>query len=169
MASFAAGMSSHADIFLKVDGIEGESKDSKHSNELQILNFAFGATQPGSAGHGTGSGVGKVQMHDFTFSKFVDKSSPKLQLACWSGQHIPKVVLTCRKAGTDQQEYLKVTLQEAIISSYQASGSGGDAVPTENVSINFTKFEIEYKPQDEKGSLGGVIKSGWDLSKNVKI
>jgi len=68
MASTAAGMGSHADMFLKIDGIEGESTDSKHKNEIELQSFSWGATQPGSAGHGGGAGVGKVQVHDFSFS-----------------------------------------------------------------------------------------------------
>lgn len=169
MAGFATGMSTHADMFLKIDGIEGESRDDKHKNEIELLSFSFGASQPGSSGFGGGAGVGKVQVQDFHFSKYYDKSSPKLFEACATGKHDAKLVLTCRKAGGAQQEYLKVTLSEAIISSIQDSGTGGETLPTENVTVNFSKIEIEYKPQDEKGNLGGVVKAGWDLAKNVKV
>lgn len=168
MAGFATGMSSHADMFLKIDGIEGESLDKAHKNEIQLLSFSFGATQPGSAGIGGGSGVGKVQVHDLQFSKFYGKDSPKLFEACAIGKHTPKVVLTCRKAGGSQQEYLKVTLSNVLVSSIQTSSSGGESLPTESVTLSFSKIEIEYKPQDEKGNLGGVVKAGWDLDQNVK-
>jgi len=169
MAGFAVGMSSHADMFLKMDGVEGESRDNKHKNEIELLSFSFGATQPGSAGHGGGAGVAKVQVNDLQISKYFDKASPKLFEACATGKHTPKVVITCRKAGGSQQEYLTITLSEVIVSSIQDSGSGGETLPSESVTLNFTKIEIEYKPQDEKGNLGGVIKAGWDLSKNVKV
>jgi len=168
MAGFATGMSTHADMFLKVDGVEGESPDHNHKGEIELLSFSYGATQPGSAGHGGGSGIGKVQVHDFHFSKYMDKASPKLFEFCATGKHTPKVVLTCRKAGGDQQEYLIVTLSEVIVSSIQNSGSGGDSLPTESVTLNFSKIEISYKAQDEKGNLTGVVKAGWDLSKNQK-
>lgn len=169
MAGYATGMKTHADMFLKMDGVEGESLDDKHKNEIELLSFSFGATQPGSAGHGGGSGVGKVQVHDFQFSKYYDKASPKLFESCATGKHTAKVVLTCRKAGGSQQEYLKVTLSEVIVSSIQDSGSGADSLPTESVTLNFSKIEVEYKPQDEKGNLGGVVKAGWDLSANKKV
>jgi type VI secretion system secreted protein Hcp len=169
MAGFATGMASHADMFLKIDGVEGESLDDSHKKEIELLSFSFGASQPGSAGHGGGSGVGKVQVHDFSFSKYFDKASPKLFEACATGKHTPKVTLTCRKAGGSQQEYLKVVLTEVLVSSIQNSGSGGDSLPTESVTLNFSKIEIEYKPQDEKGGLGGVVKAGWDLSANKKV
>ena len=169
MASYAAGISSHADMFLKIDGIDGESTDSSHKSEIELLSFAYGANQPGSAGHGGGSGVGKVQVQDFVFSKYFDKASPKLFEACATGKHTPKVVLTCRKAGGSQQEYLKITFSEVLVSSIQNSGSGGSTLPTESVTLNFSKIEIEYKPQDDKGGLGGVVKTGWDLTKNQKV
>lgn len=169
MAGFATGMSSHADMFLKVDGIDGESPDQNHKNEIQILSFNFGATQPGSAGFGGGSGVGKVQIHDFQFSKYMDKASAKLFEACAVGKHTPTVTLTCRKAGGSQQEYLKVKLSDVIVSSISHAGSGGDSLPIENITLNFSKIEIEYKPQDEKGGLGGVVKAGWDSMKNMKV
>jgi type VI secretion system secreted protein Hcp len=169
MAGFATGMGSHADMFLKMDGVEGESTDNSHKSEIELMSFSFGATQPGSAGHGGGAGIAKVQVQDFHFTKYFDKASPKLFEACATGKHTPKVVLTCRKAGGSQQEYLKVTLSEAIVSSIQNSGAGGDSLPTESVTLNFSKIEIEYKPQDEKGGLGGVVKAGWDLSKNQKV
>jgi type VI secretion system secreted protein Hcp len=169
MASFATGMSSHADMFLKIDGVDGESSDSSHKNEIELLGFSFGASQPGSAGRGGGAGVAKVQVHDFQFSKSFDKASPKLFEACATGKHFPKVTLTCRKAGGSQQEYLKVILSEVLVSSTQDSGSGGESLPTESVTLNFSKIEIEYKPQDDKGALGGVVKAGWDLAKNQKV
>lgn len=169
MASYAAGMGSHADMFLKLEGIEAESTDNKHKGEIEILNFSWGATQPGSSGHGGGAGVGKVQIHDFSFSKLMDKASPKLFEYCATGKHLPSIILTCRKAGGEQQEYLKVTMKEVIVSSFTNSGSGGASLPVENVTLNFSTIEMEYKPQDEKGNLGGVVKAGWNANKNVKI
>jgi len=169
MASYAPGMGSHADMFLKLDGVEGESNDKSHKGEIEILSFSFGAVQPGSAGRGGGAGVGKVQIQDFNFAKYFDKASPKLFEACATGKHLPKVTLTCRKAGGSQQEYLKITMSEALVASIQNSGSGGETLPTESVSLNFTKIEIEYKPQDEKGGLGGVVKAGWDSAQNQKV
>jgi len=163
------GMATHADMFLKLDGIQGESTDDKHKNEIDLLTFSFGATQPGSAGHGGGSGVGKVQVHDMTMTKYMDKSSPKLFEACAKGTHTAQAVLTCRKAGGTQQEYLKITLKEVIVSSIKNNASGGDSLPTETLTLNFSYIKMEYKPQDEKGNLGGVVSGGWDLLKNKEV
>lgn len=152
------------DYFLKIDGIQGESLDDKHKNEIQLESWSFGAANTGSFAHGTGGGAGKVQMQDFHFVKRVDKAGPKLFQACASGEHIKTAVLTCRKAGKDQQEYLKITLGQILVSSYQTSGSGGsDIVPTEQIAINFATIKVEYKEQKADGTLGGSTVAEWNL------
>jgi type VI secretion system secreted protein Hcp len=119
------------DYFLKIDGIEGESFDSKHKNEIDLESWSWGETQTGTHAGGGGGGAGKVSMQDFHFVMKYNKSSPKLFQACASGQHIPKAVLTCRKAGGEQEEYLKVTMSDLLVSSYQSGGSAGrDVIPT---------------------------------------
>ena len=155
-----------ADYFLKIDGVEGESQDSKHKAEIEIQSFSFGATQTGSFAAGGGGGAGKVSMQDFHFTVPVNKASPKLMLACASGQHIKKAVLTVRKAGKEQQEYLKYTFSDILVSSYQTGGGGGDVMPVDQISLNFAKIEQEYKEQKADGTLAGSVKAGWDLKEN---
>jgi type VI secretion system secreted protein Hcp len=108
-------------------------------------------------------GAGKVQMQDFHFVMRVNKSSPKLMLACATGEHIKTAILICRKAGKEQQEYLKVTFTDMLVSNYQTGGSAGDVVPMDQISLNFSKVEIEYKEQKPDGSLGGAIKAFYDM------
>jgi type VI secretion system secreted protein Hcp len=158
------------DYFLKLDGIEGESTDSKHKNEIDLESFSWGATNSGSHSFGGGGGAGKVSMQDFHFVMKLNKASPKLMLACATGEHIKKAVLTARKAGGKQEEYMVVTMSDLLVSSYQTGGSGhGDVVPTDQISLNFSKIEFEYKPQDSKGGLAGPVKTGYDLKANKKI
>jgi type VI secretion system secreted protein Hcp len=119
--------------------------------------------------YGSGGGAGKVSMQDFSFSMRNGKASPNIMLACASGKHIKSAVLTCRKAGGEQEEYLTFTLSDCLISSFQTGGSGGGDVPIESVSLNFAKVEMQYKPQDAAGSLGSLVKTGWDLKTNKKV
>jgi type VI secretion system secreted protein Hcp len=158
------------DYFLKIEGIDGESSDSKHKNEIDLESWSFGATNSGSMAHGGGGGSGKVQFNDFHFVMRVNKSSPKLMLACASGEHIKKAVLTCRKAGKDQQEFLKFTFSDCLVSSFQQGGANpGEIVPLDQISLNFAKIEQEYKAQKADGTLDGAVKAGWDLKQNVKV
>jgi type VI secretion system secreted protein Hcp len=158
------------DFFLKVDGIDGESNDAKHKGEIELSSWSYGEQQAGTHSAGGGGGAGKVNMQDFRFVTTVNKASPKLFLACASGEHIKKAVLTCRKAGKDQQEYLKITLSDLLVSSYQTGGpQGGNVLPTDQVSLNYAKIEIEYKPQKPDGTLDAPIKAGWDLKANKAV
>lgn len=158
------------DYFLKVDGIEGESQDHKHKGEIDLESWSWGETNSGSHAAGGGGGAGKVTMQDFHFIMHVNKASPKLFLACATGQHIPKAVLTCRKAGKEQQEYLKVTFSDLLVSSYQTGGSGGsDVLPMDQISLNYAKMELEYKEQKADGTLGGAVKAGYDLKANKAV
>jgi type VI secretion system secreted protein Hcp len=158
------------DYFLKIDGIEGESQDSKHKNEIDLVSWSWGETNSGDAAHRGGMGVGKVSMQDFHFTMRVNKASPKLMLACANGEHIKTAELTCRKAGKEQQEYLKIKLSDLVVSNFQTGGSGGDGViPEDHIGLNFSKIEYEYKEQKADGTLGGTVKSGYDLKQNKKV
>src|SRR6202011_2897058 len=158
------------DYFLKIDGIDGESADSKHKGEIDLESWSWGEAQTGTHVHGGGGGAGKVAMQDFHFVTKINKASPKLFLACADGEHINKAVLTCRKAGKDQQEFLKVTMSDLLVSSYQTGGSGHeDIVPTDQISLNYSKIEFEYKEQKPDGTLGGAVKAGWDVKANKKV
>lgn len=155
------------DYFLKIEGIEGESQDHKHKGEIDLESWSWGETQAGTHSGGGGGGAGKVSMQDFHFVMKVNKASPKLLLACANGEHIKKAVLTCRKAGKEAQEFLKMTLTDLLVSSFQTGGSGhGDIVPTDQISLNYSKIEYEYKAQKPDGSLDGPVKAGWDLKQN---
>ena len=114
------------DYFLKIDGIPGESQDSKHKDEIQLESWSWGESQSGTMAYGGGGGAGKVDMQDFHFVMTVNKATPKLILACASGEHIKKAVLTCRKAGKTQQEFLIYNFSDVLVSSYQTGGGRGD-------------------------------------------
>jgi type VI secretion system secreted protein Hcp len=157
------------DYFLKIEGVDGESTDGKHAGEIDIESWSWGASNVGSAATGGGGGAGKVSMQDFHFVMRNNKASPTLMLACASGATYKSVILTCRKAGVEQQEYLKITMSDATISSYQTGGSNGDVIPLDQISLNFSKIEYEYKPQKADGTLDSPNKTGWDLKLNQKV
>ena len=159
------------DYFIKIEGIEGESTDDKHKNEIDLESFSWGATQstPRDLATGMASGKGKVSVKDFNFTMKTSKASPKLFLACCNGQRIKSAVLVARKAGKEQQEYLKVTLSDCLVSKFEAGASPNDLVPNEQIGLSFSKIEIEYKDQKVDGSLGGATKAGYDMKANKSV
>ena len=160
----------HVDYFLKITGVDGESSDDKHKGEIELESWSFGATQMGVGHSGGGGGAGKVAMQDFHFVMRVSKASPKLFQGCATGEHFKDATVVARKAGKEQQEYLKIKLTDVLVSSYQQGGSGGsNVVPTDQISFNFAKIEIEYKEQKADGTLGGAVKAGYDLKANKAV
>jgi len=156
------------DYFLKIEGVSGESLDAKHKGEIEVESWSWGEANPVPPS-GSGSGAGKVQMQDFNFTARVSKASPNLMLACASGQHFKSAVLTARKAGKGQQEFLTFSLSDVLVSAYQTGGVEGEVVPGDSVSLNFSKIQVEYKQQNPDGSLGASIKAGWDVKHNKQF
>lgn len=149
--------STHAalfDAFLKLDGVEGESGDANHRNEIEILSFQWGMTLQGTntTANGAGGGAGKVSLQDVHFVAKVSKASPKLMLACATGQHIESASFTIRSP--DGRDYLFIKLKPVYITSYQTGGSSGDIVPTDQFSLNFTTITYTYVARDGTETTG---------------
>jgi type VI secretion system secreted protein Hcp len=157
------------DMFLKIDGIKGESVDDKHKDEIDVLSWSWGMSQSGAAHMGGGAGAGKVNVQDLSFTKHIDVSSPDLYLACCNGKHLKEAKLVVRKAGESPLEYLVITMTDVIISSATLGGSGGEDRLTENVGLNFAKVNVDYTAQDNKGGAAAKPKMGWDIAANKKL
>jgi type VI secretion system secreted protein Hcp len=157
------------DMFLKLDGIKGESIDGKHKDEIAVLAWSWGMSNSGSAHLGGGAGSGKVNVQDLSLTKYIDVSTPDLMLSCCNGKHIAKAQLTVRKAGETALEYMIIKFEDLLVASVSTGGSGGEDRLTENVTLNFAKVNVEYTQQDQKGGAGAKPKMGWDIPANAKI
>ena len=155
------------DMFMKIDTVEGEAQDTKHKKEIDVLSWSWGMSNAGSAHAGGGAGAGKVNVQDLTFTKWVDKATPTLSLACCSGKHFKDATLVVRKAGEKPVEYLKIKMDTVFISSISTGGSGGEDRLSENVTLNFSKVSLDYVPQDDKGAPGTPIPMTWDIATNT--
>jgi type VI secretion system secreted protein Hcp len=155
------------DVFLKIEGVDGESQDSKHKDQMDIYSYSWGLSQSGTMHAQGGGGAGKANFQDMSISMPISKASAVLALACATGKHFPEAKLTCRKAGDAQYDYLTYTMTDVIISSYQTGGSS--EVPVDSVSLNFAKIVSEYFQQDAKGEVSKAATFGYDIKKNVKV
>ena len=156
------------DMFLKLDGIKGESQDGKHKEEIDILAWSWGMTQSGTTHMGSGSGSGKVSVQDLSLTKYVDKSSGTLINHACTGKHISKGKLIVRKAGDKPLEYITVDLKDIIVTNVSSGGSGGEDRLTENVTLNFGEFKYVYTTQEKNGAAGPKVEFGWSIAKNEK-
>jgi type VI secretion system secreted protein Hcp len=158
------------DYFLQITGVEGESVDAKHKGFIDVDSWSWGEAQAaGAHAGGGGGGAGKVAFQDFHFVSRVSKASPKLFLACASGQHLKEARLVARKAAKGQQEFLTWTFSDLLVTSYQTGGSEASDTPVDQVSLNFSKVQVEYKAQKADGTLDAPITAGWDITKNTKV
>jgi type VI secretion system secreted protein Hcp len=153
------------DYFLKLDGIPGESVDAKHKGEIDVLSWSWGESLPAPVNPGGGGGAGKVAMTDLHVSANLSKASPQLLLACAAGTHIKGAVLTGRKGGKAQAEFLTFSLSDVLVSAYQTGGATAEA-PLDSISLSFSKIEMTYREQTAKGGLGPAIRVGWDRKTN---
>jgi|SRR5689334_10070538 len=150
------------DAHIKFDGVEGESTHKDHKGEIEVLAWNWNVSQPAGPSGG-GQGKGKGIPGDFSFSHVYDKASPILAKKCASGVHFPTAKLTARKAGEGQKDFLIVTMKEVFVTSVNPGGSSGGDIH-EQVSCTYKDIEFEYKPQDDKGALGGAVKFGWNVA-----
>src|SRR4029450_7312186 len=133
-----------SDIFAKIGDIKGESLDSKHKDEIEVLSWSWGVTNPPKgAGGGGGVGAGEASFHELSFTHKIDKASPLLLKGCATGQHLKEATITHRKAGKGQQEYLVIKMNDVVITSVTDTDSKESGLET--VSMVFAKVDLEYR------------------------
>lgn len=183
---FAQATSFSCDVFLIIDTIEGSSTDPEHPKSIEVISWQYGADQHGTIPANASSSAGKVNIHDLSIVKVMDKSSAKLFQSCVAGTHYNTAVLIVRNASSSAStptptptatpsptpsgpgDYLKVTLSDVIISGVTVDGSsgGGDCVPTETVTLSFTKIEFDYSAANGANSNGMPAHVGYNVKNN---
>lgn len=154
------------DMFLKLEGIDGESVDATHADSINIISWNWGASQSGTTHMGAGGGAGKSSFQDISITKYVDKSSHALLKHLAKGTHINEGTLTVRKAGDSPLEYIVLIMTKCIITSISTGGAGGEDRLSENITINFEEFEFKYTPQKDDGSPDSPLPFKYNIAEN---
>lgn len=159
------------DAFLKIDGVPGESTDSKHKDWIEILSFSHGVSQlsSGSQSSGGARSAERCNHADMSLVKTLDKASPKLNLFCCNGTHIKEIKLQLCRATGDKQQYMEFKLEDSIVSSVRPGGSsqGGESLPLEEVSFNYGKITWTYTETDHQtGKPKGDVATWWSTVEN---
>ena len=156
------------DIFLKINGIDGESEDASHKDEIEVLSWSWNVSQQSSMHAGSGGGAGRATVEDLTFEHLVDRATPNLTQYCLTGKHIDESKLVVRKAGGNPLEYIKFTMNDVLVTSVSPSGvSASEQRPREVVRLSFSRMKQEYVVQNAQGGSGGAITATFDIKKNV--
>jgi len=147
--------------YLVIDGVKGSS--TSRSEAIDILSFSFGASMSTAQNAGGQMSAGKASVSDLSVMKMLDKTSPDLFQHCVTGDFLKKVELIYEKAmGDKQEDYFKIILTDALITSIQSSGSSEN--PTESLSFAFQKVQYAFNPE-ENGKLKGYVQKGFDVQK----
>jgi type VI secretion system secreted protein Hcp len=171
------------DIFLKLDGIDGESTTKGHAKEIEVLSYdqSIDATVPSGGG---GGGAGKSTFSGVRFRKLLDTASIPISLACASGLHIANARFAFRRAGSTPVDFYIVALEDVVVTHAGECASADAQAPLrfetlakspsgaallEEVTLHFGKIRWEYRPQGPKGQALPPITGGWDVKANRKL
>lgn len=181
------------DMFLRIDGIPGESIDEAHEKWIDLLSFNQGMEQSMTY-------VGGTRFKEVEVLKAIDKASPKLYEALNTGEVIASleieivnpdnktavmkviledVMVTSIETGLtifkDWGSASPIIYQSVDISSPQISKAspilakplafGHDARHLEEVTFSFKKIQWIYTYTDA-GGQSQTVTSGWDLVQN---
>jgi type VI secretion system secreted protein Hcp len=156
-------------IYLALDGVDGESSDDRHQGEIELESWSFGIASSGTArlgGHG--AGAGKAQVSDLSVAKSVDLATPALLQAAASGRRIASATLTQRTAGADPRDFLTMVLAPVLVTSCQLSAAS-DGRPQESVQLSFGTVQLTYASQAPDGTAGPTTTFGWDATRNGQL
>ena len=151
------------DTHIKFDGVEGESTHADHKGEIEVLSWSWGLSSTATPGGGGGSGAGKTLPKELRVVHRYDKASLMLAKNAASGRHVISAMLSARKAGEGQKDFLKITMKEVFITSVSVSDSDLSDGPTEEVALSYSQIDFAYQPQDSKGGLGPAVKFDWNI------
>jgi type VI secretion system secreted protein Hcp len=157
------------DYYLQLDGIKGESADSKHKDWIECTCINWAITQPRSATASTGGGhtAERAELTDISIGKLIDVASPMLAQTCAAGKTISKAKLEFMRADGQGEpiKYFEVELENVLI-GYVAPGFPSGSFPVENIGLKFSKVRWKYTQQKIGGGSSGNTAGGWDLSTN---
>ncbi len=159
------------DIFIKIGEIKGEAQDKTYNGAdgwIDVLAWSWGASNSGSTHVGSGSGAGKANFQDISFTKYVDKASPDIVKCVAKGTHHATANLIVRRAGDNPLEYLTIDIEDAMLTSVSTGGSGGEDRLTENCTLNFDFFKLKYTEQMKDGTKGEAPEMSWSIASNAE-
>ena len=166
-AMVAAPAPAVADTFLRLGDIKGESTDSKHKDQIDILSFTqsfINSFEIGSSGGG--GGAGKVQCGAVTMMKNIDKSSPLLLKGVATGQHFKDGVISFQSETKNQSEYYSITMTDVFVTELTQTDAQDPNRIFEKLVLNAQSFEFKYTPTNIKGGIAAPVLFKWDCASN---
>lgn len=144
------------DMYLRLDGINGESQNADHKDEIDVLAWSWSISSDVQI-NGGGSSASVPAIYPISITKYIDLASPKLMEQTLNGKAIPTAKLSVDRAGgTKSTDYVEISLTNVFITSVSTGVSGGEDRLTENVSLAFETICFKYFELDELGGTAST-------------
>ena len=170
-------------IFLKLDGIDGESTVKGHKKEMVMLSYeqAVDVTVIHSGSGGTAAG--KAKFSGVRIRKNVDVASIPMLLACAAGRHIKQARFTFRR-GAGGFDFYSVTLEDVLVTHVAQRAGAGAQYPLsfealnagassngflDEVTLDYARIRWEHRAQRRRGGVGTITSGGWNVRTNKKL
>ncbi len=128
-------------------GTEHQQEGRDRHPFLQLWRQPDAVIGAGSSGRRGPCRAGPT-LQDVTIMKVVDKTSPLLFDDCVTGNYLKKVdIIYDKPMGDNQEDYYKIHMENALITSIQHSGSNEN--PMESISFAFSKIKVSYNPEED--------------------
>ena len=160
--ALASAAEAREDCFMRIDGVTGESLDARHRGEIEVQSWLLGVVSTNPAGPTGGAGSGRTEFQPLRITQRLERSVPELVQHAATQRHLRSAALTCRRPGRDAADYLKVTLEDVLITSVRMADTAVE------VMMAYGRIGIEYRPQMPDGSLGQPVATGWDVRSNQR-
>ena len=157
-----------SNMFLKLDGIKGESSDSNHKDWIEILSWSHSFSQPTSpVRDSSGATVERCNHSPLSVSKYIDVATVDILGKCWAGKVLKKATIECFRADGDNKpiKYLDIDMEKVVIGNWSTTASGGN-VPEERINLFYGKVKYTYVAMDASGKSKGNKPVSHDLVKN---
>lgn len=157
-------------IYLKLDGVDGESAKAGHEKWIEVLSFNWGAMSPTSVAQGGGLAAGTVQLQEFSAVCASGKASLLLLHFLTTGKHFKEITIDFTKATGDKKEgtWWQIKSKSGFITSYNNSAQGGgfEEVPTDSITMALGEYTQEiWEQKTEGGALESCGTHGFDIKK----
>lgn len=160
-----------AAIYVKFDGIDGESEDKNHRDWIDVLSFSQGQYIPDSSSPRAGAAREPTIFEEIILRKELDKASPQLAMAVNLGKVFPTVYIHVTRTLSDgaRLTFYVYELKNVLVSSYHINGSRAGDIPGEKLSLNFEQIKVTYTKFDANGIFESMMEYGWDVVRNQPL
>lgn len=139
-------------MFLRVGQISGDSMAQGLTGWSDAVDYSFDITRIGAK---------RATIVPLVVTKYVDRASPLLRLACCKAQVFSQVQFVAGGAS-----YMRITLGNVRIASISGAADEDSGAPVETLTFTAGTVIWEYVMQSATGGQGQTIRSTWNITAN---